>query len=106
MKRILIILLLALFIGGCSTTGSMIKKIHDNPEKYLGEEVTLDGQINNRFMKSGEWYFSLVDEQSYVLVQSKYAVNKNENVSVTGIVSSDEKIGPYLKSKKIILLDK
>ena len=99
MKKVIILLISLLLIAGC--TNSSIKKINDNPEKYLGKEVIIDGQINNRFMKSSEWYISVVDPESYILVQSKFDLEKKSNVTVTGILSYDKSVGYFIKSREV-----
>lgn len=99
MKKIIILLISLLLIAGC--TNSSIKKINNDPEKYLGEEVVIDGQINNRFMKFNEWFISVVDPESYILVKSKFDLEKNSNVTVTGILSYDKSIGYYIQSREV-----
>lgn len=100
MKRYILLLILLVLIAGCST-GSSIKKITDNPEKYLGKEVIIDGQINERFVKSGDPYISVVDSQAYILVQSKFDLEKNSNVTVKGILSYTKATGYFIKSREV-----
>lgn len=99
MKKILILLLAVLFIAGCGAEG--IKKITDNPDKYLGKEVVIDGEVNNRFVKFGESFISVVDSTDYILVQSKFNLELHKNVTVTGILSYDKSIGYYIKSREV-----
>lgn len=100
MKKIALLLILLVLVAGC-TSSSSIKKITDNPDKYLGKEVIVDGQINERFVKSGDPYISIVDEQSYILVQSKFNLEKNSNVTVKGILSYADNVGYFIQSREV-----
>jgi len=101
MKKLIGLLFLLVLISGCTTSSSPIKKLMDNPDKYLGKEVVVDGQINERFIKLGDPYFSLVDKEGYVLVQSKFDLGKNSNVTVKGIFSNEDGIGYFIKSREV-----
>lgn len=100
MKKIIGLLCLLVLISGCASS-SPIKSLLANPDKYLGKEVTIDGQINERFVKMGDPYFSLVDKGGYILVQSKFNLDKNSNVTVKGIFSNQNGVGYFIKSREV-----
>lgn len=101
MKKVICLLLLLLFVAGCSTTSYTIKKLTANPEKYLGKEVTVDGQVNERFVRYGDPFFSLVDKDGFILVQSKFDLVKNQNVTVKGVFSGEKTTGYFIKSSEV-----
>ena len=100
MKKYIILLLLILLISGCANSSS-IKKLLDNPDKYVGKEVTIDGTVNVKMGKYGYPYISVFDRDAYILVQSKFDIEKNSNVTVKGVFSSDKSIGYYIKSREL-----
>ncbi|MDD5649901.1 MAG: hypothetical protein PHF86_05690 [Candidatus Nanoarchaeia archaeon] len=99
MKKILVLLLTVLLIAGCQSQG--IKKITTNPDKYLGKEVVIDGEVNNRFIKSGDQFISVVDQTGYILAKSKFSLELHKNVTVTGVLSYDKTNGYYIISREI-----
>ncbi len=100
MKKYIILLLLVLLVAGCSSQSS-IKNLLNNPDKYLGKEVTIEGIVNNKMVEYNLPYISVVDKDAYILVQSQFDIVKNSNVTVKGIFSNDKTIGYYIKSGEI-----
>lgn len=100
MKKYIIILLLVLLIAGCNSSSS-IKKLLDNPERYIGKEVIIDGTVSTKMVKYGDPYISVFDKDAYILVQSKFDIEKNSNVTIKGVFSSDKSVGYYIKSREI-----
>ena len=100
MKKYVILLLLILLVAGCNSSSS-IKKLLDNPDKYLGKEVTIDGTVSTKMIRSGEPYISVFDKDAYILVQSKFGIEKNTNVTIKGVFSNDQSIGYYIKSMEL-----
>jgi PBP1b-binding outer membrane lipoprotein LpoB len=96
-KALLMILLAAVFLVGCTTS---IQDIKDNPDKYMGETVTVKG-TSSASIKIGQLSgFTLTDKEgSKIPVSSTDLPNDGDKVSVRGVVMKDTLFGVYLLAK-------
>ncbi|MDD5133627.1 MAG: hypothetical protein PHD81_00290 [Candidatus Nanoarchaeia archaeon] len=97
MKKVLIILLvLSIFlVSGCVKTISEAKD-----DKYLNKTIKVIGQVNNKVGSVEESGFSLVDNDTYILVQSKFMPDKGSNITVKGILKKG-KSGYWIATEEI-----
>ncbi|MFA5175765.1 MAG: hypothetical protein WC413_00695 [Candidatus Nanoarchaeia archaeon] len=97
MKKILIILLiLSIFlVSGCVKPISEVKD-----DKYINKTVKVLGQVNNKVGSIEASGFSLIDNETYILIQSKFMPDKGSNVTVKGILNKG-KSGYWIAAEKI-----
>ena len=84
--RVLFIVLAAVLLFGCAFEVIKIEQIKANPEKYLGEKVTLRGTVEDS-VKLGELSgFTLDDGTGQIFVSSDSLPAEGKEVTVQGTV--------------------
>jgi hypothetical protein len=98
MKVILAIILVAVILfPGCVTS---VKEIRDNPDKYIGETVTVEGTASSSIKIGKLSGFTLVqDDGSKIAVSSENLPKDDSRVTVTGVVMKDTIFGIYILAK-------
>jgi uncharacterized protein YcfL len=98
-KVLLMILLVAVFLVGCTTS---IKDIKDNPDKYMGESVIVKG-VSSASIKIGQLSgFTLTEKDgSKISVSSEELPKDGDKVSVKGVVMKDTLFGVYILAKDV-----
>jgi hypothetical protein len=98
MKKIILpLILIAVFLFGCATP---ISEIKDNPDKYMGETVTVKGTASNSIKIGSLSGFSLTDKEgSKISVSSSDLHDDGDKVSVRGVVMKDLLLGVYILAK-------
>ncbi|MDD5172467.1 MAG: hypothetical protein PHF60_05540 [Candidatus ainarchaeum sp.] len=101
MKIIYLMLGLVLLFGCILSPPLTVKDINDNPEKYLGEKVTVSGIARDSF-KLGELSgFTLEDGNSSIFVSSDMLPAEDKNVTVSGTVMKEVIVGYYILAKDV-----
>ena len=95
-----LIMILGFGCMGLFTPETKISDIKSNPNKYMGEKVTVKGMVKNT-LKVGEVSgFSLVNGGDMILVSSDSLPAEGKNVTVTGVVDKNI-VGVYIIGKEI-----
>jgi hypothetical protein len=101
MKVIYLLFGLVLLFGCILGPQLTVKDIKDNPDKYLGEKVTVSGMATNSF-KLGELSgFTLEDGNSSIFVSSDMLPAEDRNVTVSGTVMKEVIVGYYILAKDV-----
>ena len=89
MKITLIILLaISLLLLGCSSVS--ISDIKDNPNEYVGDEVTLRGETSNRIALGKLSGFTLTDKDGVQIpISSESLPEDGSKVTVKGVVKKE-----------------
>lgn len=102
MKKILVLLmviLVAVFLVGCTTS---IKDIKDNPDKYIGDSVTVKGTSSASVKLGSLSGFTLTEKDgSKITVSSEDLPKDGDKVSVKGVVMKDTLFGVYILAKDV-----
>lgn len=94
------LLVLILFLAsGCGFVS--VRELKENPEKYLGKEITVTGVVTNSIKIGTLSGFSLKDEEYSINVQSKELPAEGKKVTVQGVVMKEVFLGYYIYAKKI-----
>jgi predicted small secreted protein len=94
---LLMILLVAVFLVGCTTS---IQDIKDNPDKYMGETVTVKGTASNSIKLGSISGFTLTDKEgSKISISSSDLPDDGDKVSIRGVVMKDLLLGVYILAK-------
>lgn len=99
MKFILSILVLILLFGCIGMTS--VKDIKDNPDKYLGEQVSVKGTVKDSFKLGKLSGFKLQDGNYSIMVSSEELPKDGDEVVVTGTVMKEVLVGYYILAKDI-----
>jgi hypothetical protein len=98
-KALLMILLAAVFLVGCTTS---IQDIKDNPDKYMGETVTVKGTSSGSVKLGGLSGFTLTEKSgAKIAVSSSELPADGDKVSVKGVVMKDLLLGTYILAKDV-----
>lgn len=98
MKKILLLLILIIFISGCTS----IKDIKEDTDKYIGKTVTLTGTSSKSIKLGSLSGFTLTDnEGNSISISSETLPKDNTRVSVTGVVMKDTLFGTYILAKEV-----
>ncbi|MBN1169970.1 hypothetical protein JXA56_03015 [Candidatus Micrarchaeota archaeon] len=96
-------ILFAIFLGilmlGCISTP--IKKIQENPEDYLGEEIYVEGTVHNAVKIGSLSGFTLKDDNYSIRVSSQELPKEGTRVMVKGVVMKEILVGYYVLAKEI-----
>lgn len=98
MKKIVLILALAIFLTACTTNISDIK---ENPEKYLGKKVTVSGIAKNVIKLGPISGFSLEQDGQRISVGATRLPSEGTKVIVKGTVVKDTFLGYYIMAERI-----
>lgn len=96
---ILVLLALLLLGAGCGTVA--IKDILNNPDKYMGKEVMVEGTVNNTIKIGSLSGFTLVDGNDKIAVSSQTLPAEGKRVVVQGTLMKEIFIGNYIYATKI-----
>jgi uncharacterized protein YcfL len=98
-KILLLILLVAVFLVGCT---SSIQDIKENPDKYVGETISVKG-ISSASVKLGQLSgFTLTEKSgSKISVSSENLPKDGSDVKVKGVVMKDSLFGVYILAKEV-----
>ncbi len=99
MKAIIILLACLVLLTGCTTS---IEDIKENPDEFMGETVTVRGEVSN-VIKIGKLSgFTLTDiEGDKISVSSEELPKEGDTVSVKGVVMKEVLVGNYIHAKDI-----
>lgn len=101
MKPIYLALAMVLFFGCLGSAPLKVSDITTNPEKYLGEKVTVSGIVKNSFKIGKLSGFTLEDNDSAILVSSDMLPAEGKNVTVSGTVMKEMLVGYYVLAKEV-----
>ena len=94
------ILVLSIFlVSGCGFVS--VKELDENPEKYMGEEVTVAGTVEDSIKIGSLSGFKLTDGDYSINVQSDELPAEGKKVTVQGVVMKEVFLGYYIYAKKI-----
>lgn len=96
---VLVFLLVLVSAAGCGTVS--IKELQDNPNKYLGKEITVRGTAENAIKIGSLSGFSLREGNYSIAVSSKALPAEGEIVTVKGTLMKELIIGYYIYANKI-----
>lgn len=89
-----------LLLLGCLGQTMTVKEIKDNPQKYLGEKVTVGGIVRNSFRLGNLSGFTLDDGTDSILVSSAMLPAEGSNVTVSGTLMQEVLVGYYILAKE------
>ena len=99
MKKLLILLLLCIFLVGCSAS---VKDIKENTDKYIGKEVIVAGTASGVIKIGTISGFTLTQKDgSKISISSTELPEDDSNVVVRGIVMKDSLFGTYILAKDV-----
>jgi uncharacterized protein YceK len=100
MKKILAIILVLslLLLAGCTTP---IKEIKANPDKYMGEKVSVKGTVSNTIKLGSLSGFTLDDGSDKITVSSDTLPKEGATVTVDGVVMKELFLGTYVQAKSV-----
>ncbi|MFW6383560.1 MAG: hypothetical protein ACOCZQ_02855 [Nanoarchaeota archaeon] len=97
MKRLILMALALILITGCSQSIEQIKS-----EDYVGEEVTVKGEVKKSLKIGDVSGFRLEDDKNNsIKVGSEKLPQEGNTVTVTGILMDDSLMGYYIQAEKI-----
>lgn len=94
-----ILVAIGLLVSGCGTVS--IKDLKENPENYLGKEITVRGIVENTIKIGDLSGFSLREGDYSIAVSSKELPAEGKTVTVKGTVMKELIIGYYIYANKI-----
>jgi len=98
MKVLFAMLVLVILFSGCVT---QIKDIGDNPDKYMGEKVTVSGTVSSSIKIGKLSGFTLADDDgSRISVSSSNLPKEGSKATITGVVMKDTIFGIYILEKE------
>lgn len=97
----LFLLVTVLLASGAGCGFVSVQELKENPEKYLGEEVTVTGIVENSIKIGSLSGFSLKEGDYSIAVQSKELPAEGKKVTVQGTVMKEVFLGYYIYAKKI-----
>jgi hypothetical protein len=102
MKIFYAALLFSLLLFGCMGIGeTAIKDLNGNPDKYVGEKITVSGTVQDVVKFGALSGYSLADEQGNKLVVSSQALPaEGAKKTVSGTYMRDTIFGYYLKAQE------
>ncbi len=98
--RLISILLAFCLLFGCMGL-TTVKEIKDNPEAYLGEQVSVKGTVKDTFKLGKLSGFKLQDGNHSIMVSSEELPNEGKEVVVKGTVMKEILVGYYILAKEI-----
>ena len=87
-----------IFVSGCT---AQIKDIKADPEKYIGEKVTVVGTASNTIKLGSLSGFTLSQGEDRITVSSETLPEEGATVTVKGVVMEELLIGTYIKAKEV-----
>lgn len=102
MKKLLVILAIcALLILASCVPASKISDIKNNPDKFLGEKITLEGAVKNPIKLGQLSGFTIVDETGEMPVASDTIPAEGSKVIIEGTLMKEMVIGYYIQVKTL-----
>ncbi|MFW5990923.1 MAG: hypothetical protein ACOCQX_01710 [Candidatus Nanoarchaeia archaeon] len=97
MKRLILMALALILITGCSQSIEQIKS-----EDYVGEQVTVKGEVKKSLKIGDVSGFRLEDDKNNsIKVGSEKLPQEGNTVTVTGVLMDDSLMGYYIQAEKI-----
>ncbi|MEM4272009.1 MAG: hypothetical protein QXH30_00285 [Candidatus Bilamarchaeaceae archaeon] len=102
MKTFYAVFLFLLLAFGCvGIGGPSIKDLNDDPEKYVGEKITVSGTAKNVVKIGSLSGYSLFDEEgNRITVSSQALPAEGSKKTVSGVYMHDTIFGYYLKAQE------
>ena len=102
MKALCATLLFSLLLFGCMGIGeTSIKDLKSNPDKYVGEKITVSGTAENTVKFGSLSGYSLVDNDgNKITVSSQSLPAEGSKKTVSGAYMRDTIFGYYLKAQE------
>ncbi|MBD3398616.1 hypothetical protein GF412_05235 [Candidatus Micrarchaeota archaeon] len=99
MKKSIAFAVFALLFFGCAGIGTTpIEELNDNPQKYVGEKVTVSGTVDNTVKLGSLSGYTLTDDEGNSLrVSSGSLPKEGKSVTVSGVFTKDSLFGYYLQ---------
>ncbi|MCP4648363.1 MAG: hypothetical protein GY852_11650 [bacterium] len=97
MKKIFALMLVCLFLVGCTQTTS-IEELNENPAEYAGKEVNVHGTVQNTVKLGKLSGYTLVDDEGHgVKVSSASLPAEGKEITVSGLFVQDSLFGYYIQ---------
>lgn len=83
-----------------------VEDLSTNPEKYIGEEVTITGVISGHYKSGQIESYKVESTQVYgekVVIYTNTNLENGQTVGVTGIFGKDPEIGYYITASEVIV---
>lgn len=101
MRQGYVILGIALLVFGCLVQATRISDLRENPDKYLGESVTIKGTVDGSVKIGSLSGFRVDDGTGKIGVKSDSLPPDGSNVTVTGTLAQDTIFGYYIQAKDV-----
>ncbi|MCX8194328.1 MAG: hypothetical protein N3G19_03145 [Candidatus Pacearchaeota archaeon] len=87
---ILVLITLAIFVSGCGAVS--IEALNEEPEKYMGKELTVSGTVEDTVKIGALSGFRLRESEHTIAVSSKTLSEEGKRITVKGTLMKDDRL--------------